>query len=71
MKQNQFKQDIANEQQRIIDENNGVVPSNLDTRLMRYVNQYQFADDEFKREVEEALKISEIPVNRFQIEVLP
>jgi len=71
MKQNQFKQDIANEQQRIIDENNGVVPSNLDTRLMRYANQYQFADDEFKREVEEALKISEIPVNRFQIEVLP
>jgi hypothetical protein len=73
MKQNQFKQDIANEQQRIIDDNGGVVPSNLDTRLMRYANDYQFADDEFRREVEEALKIADSPAvatGRFIIEVV-
>lgn len=72
MKQNQFKVDVANEQQKIIDDNDGVVPSNLDSRLMRFVNSYKFMDDDFKRDVESAVQAADVPQgSRFQIEVLP
>jgi hypothetical protein len=72
MKQNQFKVDIANEQQRIIDENNGVVPRNLDTQLMRYMNNYQFVDDDFRRAIDQATsQTAQQPASRFTIEVIP
>lgn len=45
-KVNQFKSDVAREQQRIIDENNGTVPNDLDSRLMEYINGYDLLSDE-------------------------
>jgi hypothetical protein len=72
MKQNQFKVDVANEQQRIIDDNGGNLPSNLDSQLMRFVNSYEFMDDAFKADVEAAVQAAEAPQNsRFTVEVIP
>lgn len=41
-RQNNLKVDIAAEQNRIIEENGGVVPNNLDSQIMDFVNEYDF-----------------------------
>lgn len=71
-KQNKFRQDVGAFQQAIIDANNGVVPSNLDSQVMRYVNDYKFLDDSLKEEIEAASKAAERPraSSRFTIEVI-
>jgi hypothetical protein len=75
MRQNQFKQDIVMEQQRIIDQNNGAIPANLDSQLINFANNYQFVDDGLRQEIESVLALPESSTDtttgRFIIEVVP
>ena len=49
---NQLKVAAANEQQRIIDNNGGVVPLDLDKKVMQFVNKYEFLTPLEKKEIE-------------------
>jgi hypothetical protein len=56
VKVNEFKQDVATEQQRIIDENDGVVPNNLDSQIMKFINNYTFLEDSERTALESLSK---------------
>lgn len=51
-RQNNMKVDVVAEQNRIINENNGVVPSDLDSRIMEYVNDYDFFTPEERTQLQ-------------------
>ncbi len=55
IRQNQFKIDIVNEQQRLISENNGAVPADLDTKLIRFGQQYNLVDQKLREDIEQAI----------------
>lgn len=59
IKMNDFKQDVAAYQQKIIDDNDGVVPNNIDSQIMRYVNNYSFLGDGDRELIEKASQESE------------
>lgn len=61
MKINDMKQDVAREQQRIIDENEGTVPSNLDSQLMQFINAYEILDGDDQALVEDLLEVTPAP----------
>jgi hypothetical protein len=48
---NQLKLDTAREQARIIAENDGVVPNDLDQKLMDFVDKYEFLTDQEIKEI--------------------
>lgn len=50
-KLNQFKIDMANYQQKLIDDNNGSIPSNLDSLMLKYANDYKIFTPEEKTEL--------------------
>ena len=43
--------DIANEQKRLIDENNGSIPRDLQSKLMNYANSYEIFSDEERNKI--------------------
>lgn len=72
-RQNQMTIDVAREQNRIIAENNGVVPSDIDTKLMNFVDEYQFFKPGERATLEslvEASADSGGKVGRFKVEVI-
>lgn len=50
---NQFKRNVAAEQGRLIAENGGKVPGDLDTKISQFINNYQFFSDEERAELEQ------------------
>ena len=50
-RQNQMKRDLAKEQSRIIRENNGEVPLDLDSLLLDFADNYDFLTEEEKEEI--------------------
>ena len=58
MKINDMKQDVAQEQQRIIDENEGTVPFNLDSQLMKYLNDYELLDGDEEALISDILELT-------------
>ena len=54
-RQNQMKVAVSQEQDRIIAENKGVIPNNLDAQLMEYVNNYEFFTEGEREKIEAAL----------------
>ena len=57
--QNRFKQDIAAEQERIIQANNGLPPADLDTRLVAFANQHSVLTPEEIEEIRQVSKLRE------------
>ena len=57
-KQNDFKIAIANEQQRLISENNGVYPRDLDKKMMEFADNYRMFTDEEVAEINSFLAIN-------------
>jgi hypothetical protein len=55
---NQLKIDVAKEQDRLIRENGGNVPSNLNGELMRFVNSYDLFTPEERSAMEQATTVS-------------
>jgi hypothetical protein len=50
-KLNQFKVDLYKEQERIINDNNGQIPADIDKRLVQFANSYQMFTPEEKAEI--------------------
>src|SRR3990167_661725 len=53
---NGIKISVAEEQQRIISANGGVVPIDIDTKLMKFVNKQKFLTDEERKQIESLSK---------------
>ena len=57
---NRMRIDVANEQQRILMENGGVVPLDLDTKLMKFTDKYPFLTKEERTEIEKLTRDEKI-----------
>jgi len=62
-KLNQFKRDISAEQAKIIAENNGAVPTGLDSLLMNYANDYEMFTKQERAEIESMMEASIDPAD--------
>jgi hypothetical protein len=54
-RKNQLKQDIVAEQARLVQANGGKLPANLDTQLIKFVNDYEFFTPGEQQEIETIL----------------
>ncbi len=55
-RQNAMRRDMAAEQTRIIASEGGKVPADLDSRLMKFMNSYQFFEEGEKEEIKAILR---------------
>lgn len=61
---NELKQSVADEQSRVIRNNRGVVPLDLDNKLLDFVNQYPFFSESERKQIESMTGVSSTTINK-------
>lgn len=65
LRQNQMKRDVADYQAQLIQANNGSIPRDLDSKIMAFVNNYDFLTDEERAEIDDLTRNPQSLKERF------